>query len=831
MPPTSLVLPAFAAGEVSPRLHGRVDVAKYHVGCNTLLNWYVVNTGGAATRAGTAWVGEVYDSAARSRLISFQFNQVQAYVLEFANLKMRVIMNGGYVLETAGAITGITNANPGSVTQVAHGYTTGDHVWLEGNVGMTQVNRRRFPIIVTSANTYTIGIDTAAYGTWTAGGTGARFYTLTTPYVTADLALLKFVQSADTMTITHPSYAPRALTRTGHTSWTLTAITFAPIQQPPTGLASSHVGVNILYGITAVNDVTGEESRAATVLALDTTTTLTFTPAAGATFYNVYRNLNGVLGFIGRSSSGGSFTDNTFAPNVSDTPPLGNNPFSGAGAWPGCVTYHDGRIWYGRTDNQPQTLFASQSGAFNNMDTSSPSQDSDAITETIASREVNEIRFLLSLDQLLVFTSGAIWKAWPGSQVDVITPTNLSVKPQIYDGSAQIPPIATGETSALYVTASGKRVRDIQPTAYSTSFTTNLVSVLSQHLFKGTLALQEAAYAKDPDGIVWYVRNDGVLLSFTYLNEQQIYAWARHTTQGAVESVAVAQESNETILYVAVARTIGGVTKRYVERMSTRVFPTIYDAFCVDSGYTVNNWNVVTTQTLKISGATYNAGDTVTLDAVGFTPFTNPGSIGQQYILRDAASQSQVSVTITAFTSTSQVTATLDVAPFTSLQNVATSDYALGINSLSGLWHLEGQTLKIFADGSVEPNAVVTNGTITLAHVCGRVLAGLSYVCDLETLDIEAGQPTIQGRLKKVSEVTLRLEDTRGLSAGPTFDRLTEIKERSTENFGFPTALTTGDEKITIDPSWNSNGRVCVRQANPLPAMLAAIIPKIDVGE
>lgn len=833
MPPQSLVLPAFAAGELSPRLHGRVDVAKYQVGAATMLNWYVSNTGGAVTRAGFAFVGEVFDSTARSRLVSFQFNQVQAYVLEFANLKMRVIMNGGYVLETAGAITAITNANPGQVNQAGHGYTTGDHVWLDTIVGMTQLNRRRFPITTVDANNYTIGIDTGSYSAYVSGGTGARFYTLTTPYVTADLSRLKFVQSADTLTITHPTYAPRNLTRTSHTSWTLAAISFVPSQLPPASFGSDAPGPGFDYVITSVNAVTGEESVASPNANSTTQTSkLTWVNAAGAGSYNIYKALNGVFGLIGVANDGTiGFTDVTYAPNTAEGTPSPMNPFPSPSNYPGCSTYHDGRQWYARTDTKPQTLFASQSSNFNNMNVSVPGQDSDAITETIASREVNEIRYLLSLDQLLVFTSGAAWKAWAGSQADVITPTNLAVRPQLYDGiSDTIPPLATGETSALWATSSGKRVRDVSPTAYSGTYTSNLVSILSQHLFKGTLVMQEGAYAKDPDGIAWFVRSDGVLLGFTYLSEQQIAAWTRHTTLGTVESVAVAQESNETILYIEVARTIGGATKRYVERMSTRVFATIYDCFCVDSGYTINNWNVVATQTLTLSGATFNAGDAVTLTAVGFTPFTSPGSIGQQYILRNAATQSMVSVTITAFTSSSIVSATLDVAPHTSLQGTAISDYALGMNSVAGLWHLEGQTVRVFADGSVEPDALVTNGTITLAHVCGRVVAGLAYNCDIETLNIEAGVPTIQGKYKKVSEVTLRLEDTRGLSAGPTSDRLTEIKERSTEAMGWPTQLTTGDEKITIDPYWNSNGRVFIRQANPLPAMIAAIIPKIDVG-
>jgi hypothetical protein len=130
----------------------------------------------------------------------------------------------------------------------------------------------------------------------------------------------------------------------------------------------------------------------------------------------------------------------------------------------------------------------------------------------------------------------------------------------------------------------------------------------------------------------------------------------------------------------------------------------------------------------------------------------------------------------------------------------------------------------------VQPAATVANGTVTLPRACGRVVGGLPYTCDLETLNIEAGQPTLQGRQKAIGEVVLRVKDTRGLSAGPTSDRLVDIKERQGETFGYPTMLATGDERVLIDPSWNAQGRVFVRQANPLPATLVAIIPRIEAG-
>ena len=223
----------------------------------------------------------------------------------------------------------------------------------------------------------------------------------------------------------------------------------------------------------------------------------------------------------------------------------------------------------------------------------------------------------------------------------------------------------------------------------------------------------------------------------------------------------------------------------------------------------------------------WNAGDTVTVTADGHAPFT-AASVGTQYILRSG--QNQVTVTVTAYTDSSHVSATLDMAPDVSVQATATPDWALASITLDGLWHLEGRSLAILADGSVQPTATVSRGRITLTRAAGRIVAGLPYVCDLETLNIEAGPPTLQGRLKVINEVTLRVKDTRGLSVGPTSSRLVDIKERLGENYGYPTMLVTGDEKVLIDPSWNTQGRVFVRQSNPLPATVVAIIPRLEAG-
>src|SRR5262249_30902853 len=122
-------------------------------------------------------------------------------------------------------------------------------------------------------------------------------YTVASPYAAADLPTLKYVQSADTMTLTHPGYPPHKLTRSGHADWTFTPLVFAPATPAPTGLASDHGPGAVSYVVTAVNAASGEESLPTAALGVaDEGSTLTWTNVGVAASYNVYKFRHGAYG-------------------------------------------------------------------------------------------------------------------------------------------------------------------------------------------------------------------------------------------------------------------------------------------------------------------------------------------------------------------------------------------------------------------------------------------------------------------------------------------------------------------------------------------------------
>ena len=813
---------------------------------------------------------------------------------------MRVIMNGGYVLEPAINITAITRANPGVITAAGHGYSTGDQVFITGTG--TQIDStpgKQYLVSNITTNTFTLTdldgnvINTTAFTPYGgSGGTAARVFTLATPYAGTDVQAIKWTQSADTLTLCHPNYPPQDLTRTQHWVWNLIEINFAPQVEAPTGVTFTNTrgtsgytdtGWNYSYVVTAVSNSPPDESFPSAAFngtgvqlnsAAGAYNKISWTGLAAAQYYRVYKanptyNLaidptNAMYGYIG-TATGTSFVDTEIAPDFTQSPPQGTNPFlqgpitavtvlnggsncaagstlevtdiSGTGAvltptivggvvtavtvtnggqnyqkpvitlgnqgsgaaaiinvtnyppplqnnqlitvtmqdggenytssvaitvasggtgatftpviengvitsitvsggpfsgytngdslvftntagsgasfratvtpsgnYPSCATYFQQRKVFAGSNSNPQTLWMTRPADFKNMDVSNPSQASDAIVATIASNQVNAIKWLVPMNNLVILSSGGAWLLVGGAITSpvAVTPTNTVVVPQNYVGSADLPPIVINY-DILYVQVKGSIVRDLAYNFWVNVYTGTDMSVLAQHLFFGH-NMERWAYAEQPFYQVWIVRDDGVLLSFTYLKEQDVYAWAHHDSFGSsgtdtFESVASIPEQqipgiNVDSVYFVTQRTIPGINNgnpvKYVERMNARNFSTngaadVTKAWFVDCG-------------LQYSGS--------------------PATV------------------------------------------------------ISGLDHLNGATVSILADGSVQPQQTVVGGTVTLQNAASLVTVGLPYVSQLRTLCMEPEGMVmqVQDYRKKISAVAVRVADTRGLKVGPDFD-------------------------------------------------------------
>ena len=355
---------SFNAGEWAPALNARVDLQKYRSGAALLENFFVDYRGGASSRPGTKYIIQCRDSAHTVRLIPFKASFSVGYILEFGQNYIRFIFNGSPVLETALSITGATNANPCVLTIPGNSYAVGDWIFVTGVGGMTQLNGNYYIVSNVAGNLVTIAdlnnnpINSTAYGTYTSGGTSGRIYTITSPYVASDLALVKISQATNEMILCHPSYQTYVLTLIAATNWTLLPAVFGSTAVVPTGVNTASTlaagSVSYSYGVTSI-DSSGQESALSTVSALTNlqdirsvagSNKVQWNVAAGAVAYNVYEsNVSyfGVVpvgvqyGFIG-TTEGTVFIDSNIGPDFSQTPPIAQNPFAGAGVQSVAVT-------------------------------------------------------------------------------------------------------------------------------------------------------------------------------------------------------------------------------------------------------------------------------------------------------------------------------------------------------------------------------------------------------------------------------------------------------------------------------------------------------------
>lgn len=250
-----------------------------------------------------------------------------------------------------------------------------------------------------------------------------------------------------------------------------------------------------------------------------------------------------------------------------------------AGDYPGCVSYFEQRRWFAGSRMRPQYIWATKTGTETDMGYSLPSQSTDRIKVRVASQDSNRIRHIAPLSQLLMLTASGEWRVSPVNS-DAITPESMSVRPQSYVGSSQTKPVLINNTM-IFASARGGHLREIGYSYQAGGYITSDVCLRAAHLFDHHEVV-DIAYAKAPYSIFWCVNDIGKLISFTYVPEQKVGAFAQHETQGDFESCAVVPESNEDILYVVTKRKIGENTVRFVERMNEYIIDKDEDYLFMD---------------------------------------------------------------------------------------------------------------------------------------------------------------------------------------------------------------------------------------------------------
>ena len=575
------------------------------------------------------------------------------------------------------------------------------------------------------------------------------------PYTAAQLPDLRIVQSADVLYLFHPEVTPRKLSRTSHVDWSLDTLDpqdgpYLATNTTTTTITPSATSGSITVTASATTGINGGEGFKSS----DIGRLIRIKSGAnwGWAVIDIHTSATQVSATVKGTLSGTTATAEWRLGLWSDTT-----------GYPAVGTFFEDRLALGGVRDFPQRLDLSRTGDYENFATTDPNGtvvSDHALAFTLNANNVNAIRWLLDDEKaLMIGTVGGEWPLRPSNLNEALDAENPpQAKRSTVCGSASVAPVKAGN-GILFVQRAGLKLMEQAFSFEDDGFRSGDLTELAEHITAG--GIQEIAYQKEPDSIVWAMRSDGTLLGMTYRREQDVVGWHQHLlggqsdaggTQAKVESIAVipAADGSRDELWLAVQRHIDGQKKRYVEYMEAPLpdGSEQENAFYVDSG-------------LTYTGA--------------------------------------------------------------------------ATTSISGLDHLEGETLQLLVDGASHPDRTVAGGAVTLDRSATVVQAGLPYdhLSELQTLNIEAAAAdgTAQGKTKRITNCAIRFYRSLGARVGPDTTLLDPVpdlmfRDASTP-MGMRTPLFSGDSFMPWPGGYETDGRITLVPVGPFPCTVTAIFPQL----
>lgn len=697
----------FSAGEISPRLGGRVDLSQYFNGASEITNWVCVQQGGVKTRGGFHFVQETKNSG-EARLIPFSFSELQNYILLFGDKYIWFFTDKGFIVTRYPA--GLRDSP--TPEQPTRPYTT----------QFTDLTRTTLAPNNTSSYIPEAGFS---YGNTRFIG---NVLPSTTPYqvettyeVSSDLWALRYDQDDENLYIVHPEYPPMVLSKgAGNVSFSINRMEF--IDGP--------------Y-LDEVNDTTITPSAISGSVTLTASAGLFQPGHVGALW-----RLNHLTVWSWVKITGYTSPTQVTATVMSDVTVAGATTSHREGSWsdvngyPRRVCFSEGRIIFASTYEQPQTIWGSKTNDYYDFTPGVLANDSYSFTPST----LNIIRWILPGRVLAIGAMNAEATAVGDNDgpISPAAPPTITIDTR-HGSSNLINPIRVGN-SIIFLQRANRKLREFIYSYVNDAYGAPDITIASEHLFQYDII--DLIFQQEQDSLLWAIRNDtsGSLLSCAYdrnveESKSSIVAWSKHYTDGKFESIATIPYQEEDQLWAIANRTIGGVEKRYVE---------YYDnSISVDSGLTYS-------------------GSPITV--------------------------------------------------------------------LGGLTHLAGKTVKIVGDGAVyAPQVVPISGEITITPAASEIYLGLGFTPTIITNRPEvqpSGGGSSQGLKKRWNKVVVRVLDTTGLTINGEV-----YPARATEDLMDEAPATyTADISLT-NLGWDTDGRITIAQALPLPAHVVAVFGTLTVGD
>jgi hypothetical protein len=841
-----------SGGEIAPKYYGRHDLQIFYKGLRRARNFITESAGGAFFRNGFYYANKTRDNLP-AWMAEFRFTDATSFALEFTTNAIRFYRNDGQVRFAAQAITAITQANPAVVTYVgADTFSNGDRVWISGVVGMTQVNNLEFTVagLNAGANTFQLsGVNSTAYTAYSSGGTIEKIMEVTTTYAQADIPQIKIAQEKNVMYLAHPSYNPKKLTYTSATSW-------AFADHSPT--RKSRTNAQVISAITVANPAvltyTGSDSFSnGDVVYIDGATGMTevnqleFTVAAVNAGANTFQ-LSGLDSSGYAAYAGGGIVRKVVTAAA---------PFLSADNYPAAVGLYERRLYYGGSNNNPNTLYGSNAGELddftlqiNTTAGAKPEADEGVEYQVYGATRINWLR---GTDKFLAVGANNDVLLASGGIDDVITPSSISIKPTNSYGAADMN--AVGRGSLLYYLQSDtETMRSFEYSFEQDRYVPVDRTEVAQHITQSGIV--QFDYLEANNDILWAARNDGKLAAMTTSSTEAISGWQLHDTDGEFVSICtLTRPKQDSQLWACVKRTINGAPQYNIEFMAeSPVYPSIEDFFSagevestdklawlnmmyeaqrnyihLDSALTYDG-SVYATQTIT-PGATTGTGVTFTAGGSVF----DATMVGRQIVRKSVTGLETGVAEITAYTSATVVTCDI-LENFDSVTAIPIGEWYLTTDSVTNAGHLEGREVLVVADGAQHPTVMISGGVATLGRQTAVFHIGLGYRGELETNDLEGGglNGVAQTKPKSVYQIGIRFLNSLYVRYGVSRYKLNQIEGRTANmRMDRPPVPFTGDQRVTYaneladdrQGGWTKSKRVVLVQDLPFPCYIQLVVP------
>jgi hypothetical protein len=790
----STIVTNFQAGEFSPRLEGRIDLQKYNSGAQKLENMLIFPQGGITRRPGTKYAGTSKDGG-KVRLINFEYSDEQAYVLEFGANYIRFFKDGGLLTEATETISGATQANPVVLTITGHSLSNGDRIFVKDVGGMVELNNREFTVANAATNTIELsGIDGTGFTAYTSGGTSGKIVEVTTTYTEAQVFELNHVQSADVLYLAHKDHEPAKLTRTTATSFTLSDIDFVDgpyLDENTTSTTLYASGATGSVTITAsaalfTSDDVGRYIRFREVLEIE------HDEWAASTSYNDGESVR--------------YDGHVYEQVTGSTQTSGNTP----------PVHTEGTETYGAIDweyKHDDTGYVKITGFTSSTVVTASVQTDDGGISVLPDHIIGAAnatkkwslgafggdqgypRAVAFYEERLYFAGttgqpqtifGSVTADFenhtPGiNDDDAVNVTIASDKVNVIQHMIQGRFLQILTTSSEFTLSGGTGTQPVTPTNVNvlreTTFGSSDVrpiragssTILIQ---KGQEKVKEVTFDLDTDGLVG----------------RDLTILAEHIARGGLTDMIWQQEPELILWFVRTDGVLIGLS---------------YDP-----------------QNQTIGWHTHPLGASGVVESITAIP---SGAEDQVYL---SVKRTIDGSTVRHIVFMENIYFGTDVADAFYVDSGLTYD-STATTTISGLNHLEGETVQILADGAAHADKTVSGGVVTLDRSASTVHVGYSYDSKVQTLRMEGGADdgVSQGKIKRIHGATIRFLDTVGAEIGPDENNLDRLPFRdSSMSMDEAVPMFDGDKEISFPSGYDNDARVFVRQTQPLPMTILAVM-------